>query len=107
MALHQIPVSLSLAAIFQESRLQRKLQIGALLLFSLAAPIGFYLSDALLSRTTGVFTALLTAFAGGSLLYVSASDLLPVVHSHSRHKYLTIACFMIGAVGMSAVKLWE
>lgn len=106
-AIHQIPVSLSLAAIFQESRFQRKTQIFALLLFALAAPIGFYLSDALLSHTGEIFTALATAFAGGSLLYVSASDLLPVVHSQSRYKYLTIACFVIGVVGMSAVKLWE
>lgn len=52
-------------------------------------------------------TALTIAFAGGSLLYVSASDLLPVVHSQSRYKYLTIACFVIGVVGMSAVKLLE
>lgn len=61
----------------------------------------------LLSHADGVLTALLTAFAGGSLLYVSTADLLPVVHSQSRHKYLTIACFVLGVVGMSAVKLWE
>ena len=107
MAIHQIPVSLSLAAIFQESRFQRKTQVGALMLFALAAPIGFYLSDIFLSNTSAIFTALATAFAGGSLLYVSASDLLPVVHSQSRYKYLTIACFVLGVVGMSAVKLLE
>lgn len=106
-AIHQIPVSLSLAAIFQESAFRRKTQIGALVVFAMAAPLGFYLSDILLSRTSAVFTALATAFAGGSLLYVSASDLLPVVHSQSRYKYLTIACFIVGAVGMSAVKLLE
>lgn len=94
-AIHQVPVSLSLAAIFQESRFQRATQIGALLLFALAAPIGFVLSDMLLSHANEVLTALLTAFAGGSLLYVSAADLLPVVHSQSRHKYLTIACFVV------------
>lgn len=106
-AIHQIPVSLSLAAIFQESNFRRKTQIGALVVFAMAAPIGFYLSDLLLSHTNEVVTALATAFAGGSLLYVSASDLLPVVHSQSRYKYFTIACFVFGAVAMSAVKLLE
>ncbi|MDD5377229.1 MAG: ZIP family metal transporter [Candidatus Gracilibacteria bacterium] len=106
-AIHQIPVSLSLAAILQESGFRRRTQIGSLILFALAAPIGFYLSDVLLSHTSEIFTALTTAFAGGSLLYVSAADLLPVVHSQSRYKYLTIACFVIGVVGMSAVKLLE
>ncbi len=94
-AIHQIPVSLSLAAIFQESHFKRSTQIGALVLFALAAPIGFYISDVFLSNTSAVFTAIITAFAGGSLLYVSASDLLPVVHSQSRNKYLTIVCFLI------------
>lgn len=61
----------------------------------------------LLSHTNEIFTALATAFAGGSLLYVSTADLLPVVHSQSRYKYLTIACFILGVVGMSAVKLLE
>ncbi len=106
-AIHQIPVSLSLAAIFQESRFKRKTQIGALVVFALAAPLGFYLSDIFLSNTSGVFTALVTAFAGGSLLYVSASDLLPVVHSQSKYKYITILCFVVGVIGMSAVKLME
>jgi zinc transporter ZupT len=76
-------------------------------IFALAAPIGFYLSDLLLSHTGPLFTTLTTAFAGGSLLYVSAADLLPVVHSQSKYKYLTITCFIIGVVGMSAVKLME
>lgn len=106
-AIHQIPVSLSLAALFQESAFRRKIQIGALLLFALSAPLGFYLSDIFLSHLSETFTALAVAFAGGSLLYVSTTDLLPVVHSQSRYKYLTILCFTIGVVGMSAVKLWE
>lgn len=63
--------------------------------FALAAPIGFYLSDVLISHTSEAFTALITAFAGGSLLYIAATDLLPVVHSQSRYKYLTIFCFVL------------
>jgi len=67
-AIHQIPVSLSLAAIFWESKFKKNLQIIFLLLFALAAPIGFYLSDFILLRTSETFAILSTAFAGGSLL---------------------------------------
>ena len=93
-AIHQIPVSLSLAAIFQESKFKRNVQIIFLLLFALAAPIGFYASDLLLTHLDAVFTALTTAFAGGSLLYVATADLLPVIHGQSKYKYFTVALFI-------------
>ncbi len=106
-AIHQIPVSLSLAAIFQESKFKRPTQIGFLILFALAAPLGFYISDLLLSELDVVFTALATAFAGGSLLYVATADLLPVIHAQSKRKYLTVGLFIVGVIGMTAVKWWE
>ena len=106
-AIHQIPVSLSLAAIFQESKFRRNTQIIFILLFALAAPLGFWLSDIFLAHTNEVFAALATAFAGGSLLYVSATDLLPVVHGQTRQKYLSVILFIIGSVGMMVVKFFE
>ena len=51
-AIHQIPVSLSLAAIFRESKFGKNIQITFLLLFALAAPIGFGVSDLILSNTS-------------------------------------------------------
>lgn len=100
-AVHQIPVSLSLAAIFRESRLQKKTQITFLVLFALAAPIGYFLSDLALSQVNALITGLAAAFAGGSLLYVATSDLLPMIHAQTKQKYATIVVFLIGCGLMS------
>lgn len=62
-ALHQIPVSLSLAAIFRESKFQKRIQILFLSLFALAAPIGFLISDFILTNISEVFTGVAMAFA--------------------------------------------
>jgi zinc transporter ZupT len=62
-AIHQIPVSLSLAAIFRESKFKRSIQISFVALFALAAPIGFMLSDVILAHLSPIFTGLITAFA--------------------------------------------
>lgn len=106
-AIHQIPVSLSLAAIFRESKFTKKIQICLLVIFALAAPIGYILSDIILNNTSPIFTGLATAFAGGSLLYVATADLLPVIHSQTKNKYATVLFFIIGAIAMSSVKLIE
>lgn len=106
-AIHQIPVSLSLAAIFRESKFRKNIQILFLSFFALAAAIGFMISDIVLSSVSPLFTGLATAFAGGSLLYVATADLLPVIHSQTKQKYATVALFIIGCVGMTAVKWFE
>ncbi len=106
-ALHQIPVSLSLAAIFQGSKFQKKIQVLFLIVFAIAAPLGFILSDIVFSNISPLLTGLATAFAGGSLLYVATADLLPVIHAQSQHKYATVGFFVLGALGMSMVKWFE
>jgi zinc transporter ZupT len=80
-AIHQIPVSLSLAAIFRESKFREHTQIIFLVVFALAAPIGYIISDILLGSVDEIVVGITAAFAGGSLLYVATADLLPVIHS--------------------------
>lgn len=94
--IHQIPVSLSLAAILCESKIKKQTQILLLSLFALAAPVGFLLSNLVLSNVNEITTGIAAAFAGGSLLYVATSDLLPVIHSKSKQKFATIIVFLIG-----------
>lgn len=105
--IHQAPVSLSLAAIFQGSKFRKNIQILFLVLFAFAAPIGFIISDIVLSHVSSIFTGLATAFAGGSLLYVATADLLPVIHSQTRKKYLTVIFFVMGCIGMTMLKWFE
>lgn len=106
-AIHQIPVSLSLAAILRESKFKKNIQVLFLMLFALAAPIGFIISNLILSNVSSIVTGLTTAFAGGSLLYVATADLLPVIHSQTKYKYATVILFIVGAIGMSAIKFFE
>ena len=106
-AIHQIPVSLSLAAIFRESKFRRNTQILFLVLFALAAPLGYILSDLVLSNESESFAGLATAFAGGSLLYVATADLLPVIHAQTNKKYATVLLFLVGSMAMTSVKMFE
>jgi zinc transporter ZupT len=76
-------------------------------LFAFAAAIGFFISDIILSEVSVTFTALVTAFAGGSLLYVATADLLPVIHSQTKQKYITVCVFIVGCIGMTLVKWFE
>ncbi|MEI6711462.1 MAG: ZIP family metal transporter [bacterium] len=107
-AIHQIPVSLSLASLLKQSHFQTRNQIMLLLVFALAAPLGYLLSDVLIPSQNVLFVSLLTAFAGGSLLYVSNVEFLPMIHAQSSHKmkYITVILFTTGVIGMSLLKLW-
>ena len=108
MAIHQIPVSLSMASMLRESLFRKKTQILLVVIFALAAPLGFLISGKIIDISP-VFISLATALAGGSLLYVSNVELLPMIHAQSNRKmkYITVALFVIGVVGMSMVKIWE
>lgn len=108
-AIHQIPVSLSLVALLKQSHFSTKKQIILSLIFALSAPVGYLLSGSIIPTDNILFVSLLTAFAGGSLLYVSNVEFLPMIHAQSsrKMKYITVTLFVIGAVGMSLVKFWE
>lgn len=106
-ALHQVPVSLSLAAIFRESKFPKKIQLSLLSLFAFAASIGFILSNTLFLFLPASFTPLLAAFAGWSLLYIATTDLMPVIHGQNQKKYLSIAFFLLGCIGMTLVRFFE
>jgi zinc transporter ZupT len=106
-AVHQIPVSLSLAALFRESKFRKHTQILFLSIFAIAAALWFVLSDIILSGSGWIFTGPLTAFAWGSLLYVATADLLPVIHSQTKKKYLTVTLFIIWCIGMTLIKWFE
>lgn len=54
-----------------------------------------------LSSIDETMTGLAAAFAGGSLLYVAATDLLPMIHAQMKRKYITIPAFILGVLLMS------
>lgn len=97
--IHQAPVSLSLAGILRQSHLRINIQVGLIVLFALAAPIGFFISDSILWTVSDITIALAGAFSWGSLLYIATTDLMPIVHNVGRNKYSMILCFCLGVIG--------
>lgn len=89
-AIHQIPVSLSLAAIFKKSQLSKNTQILLMSLFAIAVALGFFLSSMLFGVLGPQASLIATAIAGGSLLYIASVDLLPMAHAENTKKSLTV-----------------
>jgi zinc transporter ZupT len=61
------------------------------------------MSDILLSDVDANITAIAAAFAGGSLLYVATTDLLPMIHAKSNKKFTTLPAFIVGVLLMSVI----
>ena len=70
-------------------------------IFALAAPLGFILSDLVLSGLSEASVGIAAAFTGGSLLYIATADLLPVIHSTTKNRYLSALFFVFGILIMS------
>ena len=85
-AVHQIPVSLSLGAILQKSSLKKNLQILLMIVFASTIILGYFLADLILPIIGSEGALYATALAGGSLLYIATVDLLPITHSQSEKK---------------------
>lgn len=108
-AIHQIPVSLSVASLLRESHFSKKIQIWMMIIFSSTAPCGFILADTFVSHISNEILAITTAIAGWSLLYVSNVELLPMIHAESsKHmKYATTLLFVWGVIGMTLIAIFE
>ncbi|MDD2908904.1 MAG: ZIP family metal transporter [Candidatus Gracilibacteria bacterium] len=106
--IHQIPVSFSIAGLLSHSRFTKKVQYIMLILFGLSAPVGIILTFYVLKNTNiGDYSYSLLAIAGGSLLYIGASDLLPVIHKNSNNRWLTVIIFLFAAILTSLTAFLE
>ncbi len=94
-AIHQIPASLSLSAIFKKSKISQKWQIVMLCLFALAVAIGYAISDIFIHHFSENFNTIAVAIAGGTLLYIATVDLLPMIHSEGKKKLANICVFLL------------
>lgn len=106
-AIHQIPVSLSLSAILKKSHFSKKMQMIFMFLFILAIAIGFFLSDIFFTIFWENFAIFSTAAAGGSLLYIATVDLLPMMHSENSKKILSIFAFFVGIFSAIFVQFFD
>ncbi len=106
-AIHQIPVSLSLAAIFRESNLSKNTQILLMTIFVCAAAFGYTTSDVFLQNETREIAGMVAAFAGGSLLYVATVDLIPIIHNQGKRKIGIMFSFLLGAIIIASIRFME
>ena len=74
--------------------------------FALAVPLGLLLGVAGLSASASpVITSFAVAFAAGTFLCVSLSDLLPEVHFH-RHDRVKLTLSLLLGLGLAAASAW-
>lgn len=107
-AIHQIPVSVSISWLLRHSKFSKKIQSILMIIFALSAPIWFWISYFFLKWVNSEnIVSLFLALSGWSLLYIWASDLLPTVHNNSKNRIFIIIFFLIWIIGVSAVKLFE
>lgn len=98
--IHQIPVSLGLAGILRQSQLQIGIQYLLMILFGVSALVWWGVSHLFLDSMSHVGIWIASAFAGGSLLYIATTDLIPMIHGQSKHKYSMLLCFLVGVMLM-------
>lgn len=107
--LHQIPLSFALASLLKTGNHPKIQQYSLLWVFALSAVFG-YLSTLIgidVFSLTNSTLILLSAAAGGSLLYVATSDILPLIHRSSIKRSSTVTVFIISSIIVALTHFFE
>ncbi|MEK7398102.1 MAG: ZIP family metal transporter [Candidatus Poribacteria bacterium] len=75
--LHEMPEGIITTSILLHDNMKRKLVFWFSILVALATPFGAIFSYALLGNISRIYLSYLLSIAAGSLIYISASDLIP------------------------------
>ncbi len=78
--LHKLADGFTLTSLFRQAGYSSKVGLAALAAVAFATPLGAALSRAGVASLGPAATSLLLGFAGGSFLYIGASDLIPRLH---------------------------
>ncbi len=106
--IHQVPVSISISSLLASWYFSKKIQTLLMIIFALAAPVWLILSLVFLKNINNDFIInSLLALSWWSLLYIWASDLLPMIHKKNENRILIILFFLIWIIGTSLVKFLE
>ncbi|MBI4348991.1 MAG: ZIP family metal transporter [Elusimicrobia bacterium] len=102
LTLHKVADGFTLTTLFQQAGYSPRQSAWGLFLVALATPLGALVSAAgAPSFDPGVAAGVL-GFAGGSFLYIAASDLLRRIHRGQDR--LSLLYFMVGLLGMAALQ---
>jgi len=102
LGLHKLVDGFTLTALFQGSGYGRRQTLAGLFAIAVATPLGSFLSHRGLAALSPGPSALLLGFAGGSFLYIGASDVLR--RMHKADDKLSLACFSFGMFATAALK---
>lgn len=75
-------------------------------MFTLFTPVGIAVGM-LLTGTNILVEAVFLSLSGGTFLYVSTSEIIVEEFSVTKHKYSKFGMFMIGAIIIALLALWE
>jgi len=99
--IHQLPVAISLAAVFATANASRRELLRSSVLLGLAIPIAAGLTAAIPLPSPNA-TGILTGVAAGVLTYMGATHLLPEAQAEHPRPVVSIA-FILTLLGMSAL----
>lgn len=100
-----ISLGISLSKNFKEPAEKRK-AVKLLLIFSLAAPIGIGIGMAL-RRANDMVEIIFSSFAGGTFIYIAASEVIVEEFSSSHNKWYKMLTFLLGAIIITLMWLIE
>ena len=89
--LHELPEGITSFTMLMD-RLNRRTAYYLAIAVALATPVGAVISVLFLHDASKSMIGMLLAIAGGSFLYITASDLIPETHEKNA---LVNACFLI------------
>ncbi len=102
-ATHKMAAAFSLSSMFALGGFDKRRILALVGLFSLCTPAGALIGYLFLSQASLFVTAMATAVATGTFLYVALCDLLPEVFHHARDKPQKLALLAAGIILMIIV----
>jgi len=100
--LHKLADGFTLTSLFRQAGYSSRVALAALVAVAFATPLGATLSRAGVTGLGPAATSMLLGFAGGSFLYVGASDIIPRLHR--ARDGATFASFGAGLAAMLAMR---
>lgn len=103
---HKWAESFTLGISFYKTNTESNLYMKLMIIFSIFSPIGI-LIGMFLSGSNTLVEAIFLSLSGGTFLYISASEIIVEEFSVTKYKYSKYLMFLIGAIFVAGLALWE
>lgn len=103
---HKIPEAFALSAVLINENRKKTTILFFNFLLAIMVPLGALLAHYVIGESEQM-TGIALAFAAGTFLHISLSDLLPHVHEHAEEQSRIYLAFVLGLAAMWALQQWE